>query len=185
LIVVFLDRDGVINENRDDYVKTIDEFSFLPGVLEGLAKLKSADITTIVVSNQAGVGRGIIDPAELERIDRSMVQTISEHGGEISAIYYCTHRKDEGCDCRKPNPGLLIRASRELGFDLKQSFFVGDAQSDIEAGYRAGCRTVLVLTGRTSLSEVNDWSVKPDYIAADLLTAVDWILSQCAGDRLR
>lgn len=177
--VVFLDRDGVINVNRDDYVKTADEFVFLPGALEGLAKLKEAGITTVVISNQAGVGRGLIDPAELERINQKMLQTVAEHGGEISGSYYCTHRKDEGCECRKPEIGLLRKASAEMGFTLAGSYLVGDAQSDIEAGHRAGCRTVLVLTGKSSPEDAETWDCKPEHIAPDLPTAVDWILATC------
>jgi len=182
LTVVFLDRDGVINENRDDYVRTVDEFAFLPGVLEGLAKLKEAGITAIVVSNQAGVGRGLIDPAELERIDQRMLRTVAEHGGEISALYYCMHRRDEGCACRKPQDGLFRRASAELGFDLADAYAIGDAQSDIEAGHRAGCRTILVLTGKSSSGDVESWSCKPEHIARGLSSAVDWILATRRGE---
>lgn len=178
MIVVFVDRDGVINRNRDDYVKTVSEFTFLPGALEGLARLKSAGATTIVVSNQAGVGRGIIDPAELARINSNMLQTVRKHGGEISAVYYCLHRKEEGCNCRKPEPGLLIQASKDFGFALEECFLVGDAMSDIEAGHRVGCKTVLVLTGKTSRSEVESWNCRPLHIADDLRKAVDWILAE-------
>lgn len=176
--VVFLDRDGVINVNRkDDYVKTVDEFVILPGALEGLAKLKEAGIPTVVVSNQAGIGRGLIDPAELERISRTMCLAASENGGDISAFYYCLHRKDEGCDCRKPNIGLFLKASQDMGFDLSESYFVGDAESDMEAGHKAGCRTVLVLTGRSSIEEVDGWPYQPNHIAENLPDAVDWILA--------
>jgi len=176
LTVVFLDRDGVINKNRDEYIRTADEFVFLPGALEGLARLKQAGFTTIVISNQAGVGRGLISPDELERINRKMLRGISEHDGEVAGLYYCTHRKDEGCDCRKPETGLFRRASRELGVSLRGSYFVGDAQSDLEAGTSAGCKTVLVLTGKSSMGEIESWERKPDCVAADLPAAVDWIL---------
>ena len=180
MTVVLLDRDGVINGNRDDYVKTVDEFVFLPGVLEGLAKLKEAGITAVVVSNQAGVGRGLIAPAELERINRKMLRMVVEHGGEISGLYYCVHRKDEGCSCRKPEIGLFHRASAELDFDLAESYFIGDTRSDIEAGRRAGCRTVLVLTGMASAEEIGTWDdCRPDFVARDLPSAVDWILATC------
>lgn len=175
--VVLLDRDGVINRNRDDYVRTVDEFVFLPGALEGLAKLKEAGIAAVVVSNQAGVGRGLIDPAELERINRRMVLKVAEHGGEISALYCCIHRKDEGCGCRKPQIGLFRKASAELEFDLADSYYVGDSSSDIEAGRRAGCRTILVLTGKASAGDAESWGYRPGHIAPDLSAAVDWILA--------
>ena len=178
MTVVFLDRDGIINVNRDDYVKTCDEFVLLPGALEGLAKLKEAGVTTVVISNQAGVGRGLIDPAELECINRKMLDAVEEAGGEISGLYYCLHRRDEGCDCRKPGIGLLQKASDEMGFPLTGSFFIGDARSDVEAGCKANCRTVLALTGKASAEEIETWDRKPEHIAKDLPSAVDWVLSQ-------
>ncbi len=176
--VVFVDRDGVINRNRaGDYVRTVDQFEFLPGALEGLARLKEAGLTAIVVSNQAGVGSGLMSIDELERIDDMMLGTISEHGGDISAIYYCTHRKDEGCACRKPQTGLFAKAAMDLDIALDRSYFIGDAQADLEAGVNAGCRTVIVLTGRTSASEIETWERKPDHIADDLPSAAEWILA--------
>ena len=167
-----------MNVNRDDYVKTCDEFVLLPGALEGLAKLKEAGITAVVISNQAGVGRGLIDPAELECINRKMYEAVEDAGGEISGLYYCLHRRDEGCGCRKPEIGLLQKASAEMGFRLAGSFLIGDAKSDMEAGAKANCRTVLVLTGKASAAEVETWDCKPEHIANDLPSAVNWILSQ-------
>ncbi|HEY3298547.1 MAG TPA: HAD-IIIA family hydrolase [Armatimonadota bacterium] len=177
MTVVFLDRDGVINRNRDDYVKTVGELEFLPGSLEGLARLKGSGVTVVVVSNQAGVGRGLIEPIELERIDRELSLEAERHGGEIAASFYCTHRKDEGCNCRKPQPGLFLKASEALGFDLSDAYFVGDTASDVEAGCRAGIRTVLVLTGLASDGDACGWQYKPDHVAVDLPSAVEWILA--------
>ena len=177
--VVFVDRDGVINRNRPgDYVKTVDEFEFLPGALEGLARLKEAGCTVIILSNQQGVGKGLMSAGELERINDMMLRTISQHGGEIAAIYYCTHRKDENCACRKPQTGLFTKASEELGIVLQDAYFVGDAFSDLQAGSSAGCRTVIVLTGRASAAEIESWERRPDHIADDLQSAVEWILGQ-------
>jgi len=178
LTVVFLDRDGIINVNRDDYVKTCDEFVLLPGALESLAKLKEAGVTAVVISNQAGVGRGLIDPAELECINRKMLEAVEGAGGEISGLYYCVHRRDEGCDCRKPEIGLLQKASAEMAFPLEGSFLIGDAESDMEAGRKANCRTVLVTTGKASAADVESWDCKPEHIANDLPSAVEWVLSQ-------
>ena len=176
MIAVFLDRDGVINENREDYVKSVDEFVFLPGALEAIAKLKKAGVAVVVVSNQAGVGRGLIDLGELDRMNRAMIEAVEEAGGSISALYYCPHRKDEGCGCRKPRPGLFLNAGADLSLDLSNCFLVGDAETDVEAGQRAGCRTVLVLTGRSKAVDVTSWDRKPDHISVDLLDAVEWIL---------
>jgi D-glycero-D-manno-heptose 1,7-bisphosphate phosphatase len=178
LIVVFLDRDGVINVNKGDYVRTADDFAFLPGAFEGLARLKEAGAVTIVVSNQAGVGGGLIEPGELDEIDLKMLGAVAAHGGEIAGIYYCPHQKDADCDCRKPEIGLFLRASQELGFDLNGSYFIGDARTDIEAGRRAGCTTVLVLTGLALAEDIAAWRCKPDHIAADLPAAVGWILQR-------
>ena len=179
--VVFLDRDGVINRNRDgDYVRTADEFEFLPGALEGLARLKQADCTVVVVSNQAGVGSGFVRLEELERINEKMLAGITAHGGEIAAICYCTHRKDEGCACRKPGTGLFEQAVSDLDISLDGSYFIGDALSDMQAGINAGCRTIIVLTGRASASEIESWERKPDCVAADLLSAVEWIVDDRA-----
>lgn len=178
MTVVFMDRDGVINFNRPDYVKTVDEFEFIPGALEGLARLKAAGMKVVVISNQAGVGRGIIDPAELQRINEKMLEAVRAHAGEIAGVYYCVHRKDEGCDCRKPGIGLLKRAGADFGFSLEGSYFIGDAESDIEAGCAAGCTTVFVLTGRTPADQACTWNHQPDFTARDLPAAVDYILER-------
>ncbi|MCL6519947.1 MAG: D-glycero-beta-D-manno-heptose 1,7-bisphosphate 7-phosphatase [Armatimonadetes bacterium] len=179
--VVFLDRDGVINKNRDDYVKTVDEFEFLPGALEGLARLKEAGYKAVIVSNQAGVGRGLFSLDELEQITKAMLGEIRLTGGEIAGVYYCIHRKDEGCGCRKPEPGLFLKAREELGLDSEGGFLIGDTESDICAGYRAGCTTILVLTGKSSADDVEHWQYKPDYIADNLNSAVEWIINNQVG----
>ncbi len=176
MTVVFMDRDGVINANRSDYVKSVDEFVVLPGALEGLARLRTAGVKVVVVSNQAAVGKGLLDAAELERISEKMRQTVSEGGGEIAGVYYCIHRKDESCDCRKPGTGMLCKASEEMGFPLEGSYFIGDAESDIIAGSKVGCTTIFVLTGRTPLEDMAHWKVKPNFVAPNLPAAVDFIL---------
>jgi len=176
VICIFLDRDGVINHNKADYVRKIEEVTYIPGAFEGLARLANAGLPTVIVSNQAGVGHGLIAPEELERIDQKILHDVSAHGGKITASYYCTHRKDASCDCRKPRTGLFEKAQMEIGANLSDSFFIGDAASDIEAGKKAGLRTILVLTGRTPYSEVEGWKIKPDHISVDLIGASHWIL---------
>lgn len=175
---VFLDRDGVINRNRDgDYVRGPDQFEFLPGALEGLARLRQAGCTVVIVSNQAGVGAGLVTPEALDLINDRMLGEIEAHGGEVAAVCYCTHRKDEGCSCRKPGTGLFTRAAEDLQITLQGAYFVGDAESDVQAGFSAGCRTVLVLTGRACEADAERWARKPDHIAPDLPSAVEWILA--------
>jgi D-glycero-D-manno-heptose 1,7-bisphosphate phosphatase len=131
----------------------------------------------VVISNQAGVATGAIPEEELHRINDFMFKAVRQGGGDIAAWYYCTHSKGEGCSCRKPETGLFFKAAGELGLDLSDAFLVGDAETDIEAGHKAGCKTVLVLTGRARAEDVDRWGVKPCHIAQNLPDAVDWILS--------
>jgi len=175
--VVLLDRDGVININRDDYVKSVEEVEFIPGALEALSRLNAAGWKVVVISNQACVGKGIISEETLQSITQKMEKEIAEAGGEIAAVYYCTHRPEDGCDCRKPAPGLIERASRELGFNPKDAVFIGDAEADIKAGKAAGCRTVLVLSGRISRTEAEQISPAPEWIVNNLLEAADRLIA--------
>ena len=177
---VFLDRDGVINRNRPDHVKSWNEFEFLPGALEALKRLAGLGWPVVVVTNQAAIGRGLVDQSEVEEIHRRMVDEVRLFGGRIDAVLYCPHRPDEGCECRKPKLGLLIEASRLLHLDLAASILVGDAESDLLAARAAGCRPVMVRTGRGAaqieqlrLAEVDDFVA-----VEDLGGAVEWILSR-------
>jgi histidinol-phosphate phosphatase family protein len=144
---IFLDRDGVINENRADYVKSWSEFRFLPESREAIAKLTQAGHRIVVCTNQAGIARGTISIEAVEEIHHRMIASISEVGGKIEKVYYCPHDKDEDCACRKPRPGMLLRARDELGIDMHDALFIGDSMTDIQAGLAAGIHTVLVLSG--------------------------------------
>lgn len=145
---IFLDRDGVINENRPDYVKSWQEFRFLPGAKEAIARLTCAGHRILVCTNQAGIARGILSVETVEEIHRRMMDEIAEAGGRIERVYYCPHAKDAHCACRKPRPGMLLRARDELGIDMSDALFIGDALSDVHAGLEAGLWAILVLTGR-------------------------------------
>lgn len=144
---IFLDRDGVINENRADYVKNWHEFHFLKGSREAIGKLTQAGHRIIVCTNQAGVARGHVSLETLEEIHRRMIADVAAFGGVIEKVYYCPHGKDENCACRKPRPGMLLQARDELGIDLSDALFIGDSMTDIRAGLAAGVDAVLVLTG--------------------------------------
>jgi len=144
---IFLDRDGVINENRSDYVKSWGEFCFLPGSKEAIAMLTNAGHRIIVCTNQAGVARGRLSLETVEEIHGRMVAEIAQAGGRIERVYYCPHGKDENCFCRKPRPGMLLRAHDELGIDMNDALFIGDSISDIQAALAAGVHPILVLTG--------------------------------------
>jgi D-glycero-D-manno-heptose 1,7-bisphosphate phosphatase len=145
---VFLDRDGVICENRSDHVKNWQEFQFLPGAKASLAALSQLDLPIIVVTNQAIVGRGMVPAGVIDDIHRRMLAEVEAHGGRIDHIVYCPHRTQDRCGCRKPEPGMLLSTADRMGIDLSQSYMVGDAVTDLMAGQQVGCQTYLVLTGR-------------------------------------
>ncbi|MGZ3616001.1 MAG: D-glycero-beta-D-manno-heptose 1,7-bisphosphate 7-phosphatase [Ktedonobacteraceae bacterium] len=144
---IFLDRDGVINENRSDYVKSWSEFRFLPESCEAIAKLTQAGHRIIVCTNQAGVARGKISVEAVEDIHRRMIENICDFGGKIEKVYYCPHDRGEDCSCRKPRPGMLLQARDELDIDMRDAVFIGDSITDIRAGLAAGIHGVLVLSG--------------------------------------
>lgn len=175
---VFIDRDGVINENRDDYVKSWNEFRFISGSREAIAKLTRAGHTIVICTNQAVVARGQASIEIIEDIHRRMVAEIAAGGGEIAKVYYCPHAKDANCSCRKPRPGMLLRARDELGIDLNDAIFIGDSITDIRAGLAAGVRSILVLSGlgvdqfRNHHHEANG----PYRISMNLKDAVESIL---------
>jgi len=145
---VFLDRDGVINVNRADHVKSWDEFEFLPGAVEAIVRLSHAGLMVFVVTNQAVVNRGMVARELVEWINARMKQVVEARGGRITAMAYCPHRSEECCPCRKPKPGLLLDLAAAHRIDLQTSVVIGDAVSDIAAGQSVGCSTILVLTGR-------------------------------------
>lgn len=182
---VFLDRDGVICENRPDHVKSWEEFEFLPGVKKSLASLSHLDLPIIVVTNQAAIGRGLVTAQTVEEIHRQMVAEISASGGRIDRVIYCPHRPEDECDCRKPKPGMLLQAAKEMGLDLTESYLIGDAASDIQAGYQVGCRTFLVLTGRGPEQLVPALHTTGGHfltITRNLAEAVDYILAAETGE---
>ncbi len=146
---LFLDRDGVIIENRADYVRTWEDVVFYPRALEALRLLRDAPYAIVIVTNQSAVGRGIITLEEAESINRRVAAHIRAHGGRVDGLYMCPHAPSEGCACRKPQPGMLLQAARDLHLDLARSWMVGDALTDVQAGQAAGvAQTVLLRTGR-------------------------------------
>jgi D-glycero-D-manno-heptose 1,7-bisphosphate phosphatase len=175
---VFLDRDGVINENRCDHVTCWDEFRFIPGARDAIARLTGAGVRVFVVTNQAIVNRGVVTPQEISAINERMVAEIVRAGGRVEAVAWCPHRPDEGCACRKPKPGLLLALARRYALDLHDTVLVGDALSDVQAGQAAGCSTVLVLTGRGrgELARASAAGARGFAVASDLSTAVDQLL---------
>lgn len=176
--VVFLDRDGVINENRSDHVKSWDEFVFIPGALEAIRRLRQAGWCIIVITNQAIINRGIVARATVNDINRRMVKAIVQNGGWVHGVFYCPHRPDENCDCRKPAPGLLLQAAGRLQLPLDKCYLVGDALTDIQAGSAVGCQCALVRTGRgrEQLDSADLAAYPPFHITADITTATNWLI---------
>jgi len=174
---VFLDRDGVINRYPGDrlYVTSLNKFRFLPKAKEALALLSKKGFKVFIASNQAGVGRGVYAQTTLNKITSTMLRKIEKSGGRIDKVYYCTHKKDAGCMCRKPLPGLLKKAAKEFKFSLKNAYFIGDTIRDVLTAKAAGSKSILVLTGKEKLKNQVNWEVKPDYIFKDLLTAVKFL----------
>jgi D-glycero-D-manno-heptose 1,7-bisphosphate phosphatase len=145
---VFLDRDGVLNENRADYVRTWEQVVFLSGVFEAMRRLAGSPFLAVVVTNQSAVGRRLMTAQGLAVINQGIVNEVQRAGGRIDALYACPHRPEDGCTCRKPLPGMLLQAAQDLDIDLERSYLVGDAVSDMEAALAAGSRPVMVRTGR-------------------------------------
>ncbi len=181
---VFLDRDGVITEEPPYYAHKIDQLELIPKSAEAIKLLNESGFKVIVVSNQSGVARGYYQEKDIEIYNRAMKRKLEEKNAYIDAIYYCPHYSEAtiekykiDCECRKPKPGMLKRAERDLKLDLKCSFLIGDKMSDIEAGYRAGCKTLLVLTGQGNgeSKKISEMDIKPNYISKDLFTAIQII----------
>ena len=145
--VVFLDRDGVINHDSDAYIKSAEEWVPIPGSLEAMAELSAAKFRVVVVTNQSGVGRGLLSEAALSAIHDKMQRELAKHGGQIDGIFVCPHLPEDGCGCRKPAAGLINRAATELDLEVAEAPFVGDRLTDVQAARAAGCLPVLVQTG--------------------------------------
>ncbi len=179
--VIFLDRDGVINRDSPDYIKNWDEFEFLPGSLEAMRLLSEAGYCLIVITNQSIIHRGMVPPVVLEETHRRMKAAVVAAGGQIFDIFFCPHRPDENCACRKPKPGLIQQACRRYGIDPAAGVMVGDSAKDILCGRNAGCgATILVRTGngKSAEKELADQMVCPGAVVADLLAAAHYIIRQ-------
>jgi len=177
---IFLDRDGVINANRSDYVKSWAECEILPGSQDALRRLAALHWPVVVVTNQSPIGRGILSMETVEEINTRLVTVIAEAGGRIDLVVYCPHHPEAGCGCRKPQPGLLLYAANALGIDLGHSYLVGDAESDVLAAQAAGVYPILVLSGRGEhqLTLLREHKVDHFHVVADLSEAVTWILAR-------
>ncbi len=193
---VFLDRDGTINEQMG-YINHISRFVLLPGVGRAIRRLNEMGLAVVVASNQSGLARGYFPESLVDAVHERMKRQLAAEGAHVDGIYICPHHPEAkvaryrlDCTCRKPKTGLLEQAARDLGLDLPRSFMVGDRWSDLRCGAAVGARTVLVRTGYGRGEELYigpQESLRPDYVAEDLGTAVDWIATcfpvdeACAG----
>jgi len=149
--LVILDRDGTINEDRDDFVKTPDEWVPIPGALEAIARLNHAGWHTVIATNQSGLGRGTFDMATLNAMHTKMNQLLAKQGGRIDAVFFCPHAPEDACGCRKPLPGLFEQIGERFGVALRDVPVVGDSLRDLQAGAAVGCSPHLVRTGKAAL----------------------------------
>ena len=181
--LVILDRDGTINEDSDDYVKSPEEWMPLPGALEAIARLNHAGWHVVVASNQSGLGRGLFDVSTLNAMHAKMHQMLAAVGGRVDAIFYCPHAPDEGCRCRKPEPGLFEQIGERYGLDLHSVPVVGDTARDVVAGAAAGCQPHLVLTGKGAAyrgRSLPDNFPKETQVHADLGAFADFLIARQA-----
>ena len=181
--MVLLDRDGVLNFDSADYVRTLADWRPVPGSAEAVARLSHAGCRVVVVTNQSGVGRGLIRPEDLDALHRRLAEDVAACGGRIEAILHCPHRPEDGCDCRKPRTGLVRAAERRLGTRARGALFVGDRVSDVETALAVGARPVLVETGRP-LPPGDDPIWRSVTRARDLAEVVDRFLAERVQGRV-
>ncbi len=176
---VFLDRDGVIIENREAYVRSWEDVKFFPNTFSALRVLSQSPFKIVIVTNQSAIGRGIITSEQAAEINQRIVQEISEAGARVDGLFVCPHAPQDHCDCRKPLPGLIFKAAGALDIDLRSSIMIGDALSDVQAGQAAGIPTnILVKTGRGQKQLQNSLPGCPPFLVVDhLADAAAMILS--------
>lgn len=180
--LVILGRNGTLNVHREDFVKSDSEWTPLPGALEAVARLNHAGWHVVIASNQSGLGRGLFDVASLNAMHAKMHKMLAAVGGRVDAVFFCPHAPDEGCDCRKPKPGLFFQIGERYGVDLANVPTAGDSLRDLQAGAAAGCEPHLLLTG-TSASCRGMETLPPEYPATtsvhdDLPAFVDFLLER-------
>ena len=187
--LIILGRDGILNRFREDHVKEPAEWEPIPGALEAVAKLNHAGWHVVVATNQAGIGRGMIDMAAVNAVHLYMMKLLATKGGRLDAVFFCPHTRDDHCDCRKPMPGMMRDIAYRYGADLKNVPMVGDTLRDLEAARAAGCPAHLVRSGRASLvteSELAQWvaAVPGTVMHDDLASFASYLLAQELAARI-
>ena len=179
---LFLDRDGVIIENKSNYVRSVDDITFYAQALQALKQLKHSDLKIFLVTNQSAVGRGIISLSTAAEINHHVLEIIQKNDGRIDEVFMCPHAPKENCQCRKPRPGMILEAAEKYCLDLTRSILIGDALSDLGAGKAAGINTlILLLTGRgqQQLSLPESEKYRPFKVLPNLLSAVGYLKNTC------
>ncbi|MGZ9223348.1 MAG: D-glycero-alpha-D-manno-heptose-1,7-bisphosphate 7-phosphatase, partial [Anaerolineales bacterium] len=177
---IFFDRDGVLIENKPDYVRDWSEVNVLPETIRALSFSATKNYKTVIVTNQSGVGRGLVSLEIANEINTRLVDLICLQGGRIDGVYMCPHKPEDGCFCRKPKPGLLLQAAKELSLDLSRSWMIGDAWSDVEAGQAAGVRQAILLKtgrGREQLSQSRPENIPSPLIFDNVAHAVEALVA--------
>lgn len=177
--LIILDRDGVINHDSDDYIKSEDEFFPIQGSIDAISQLSRAGFQVCVATNQSGLARGLFDEYTLARMHELLQSLVEDQGGSIAGIFYCPHGPNDGCTCRKPGTGLLDQIEDTFGVSVEHSWFIGDTEKDIGAARRKGCKPILVLTGKGSYTQS---TMQPDQLEGvpvfdDLFAAAMFVLS--------
>ncbi len=178
---VLIDRDGVINKDLGTYVRNFEEFKFLPHSVKALALLHARGFTVGVVSNQAGVGKGLMTKEALNEVTARMRRYLKKKGAALGGVFYCVHAPQENCPCRKPKTGLFKQAARALGINLKKCYYIGDDARDVRAGTKAGCRVIVVLTGKIKKPDLPGITPRRFIVKKNLYDAVRWIINQERG----
>jgi D-glycero-D-manno-heptose 1,7-bisphosphate phosphatase len=175
--LIILDRDGVINQDSDQFIKNTTEWKPIPGSLEAIAKLNHAGYRVVVASNQSGIGRGLLDMGALNAINDKMYRVLAQVGGRIDALFYCPHAAEANCDCRKPKPGMFIDIAQRFNVDLAGVPSVGDSLRDLQAAAAAGAQPILVLTGKGAKTRAAGGLPDGTPVFADLAQAVRHIVA--------
>ena len=184
--LVILGRDGILNDFRDDHVKAPEEWSPIAGALEAVSRLNHAGWHVVVATNQSGIGRGMIDMASVNAVHAHMLKQLQLAGGRIDAVFFCPHTPEDGCDCRKPQPGLMREIGKRYGIDLKQVPMVGDTLRDLQAAQASGCEPHLVCSGRAAGFDAAQIQALVDQVPgtrvhADLAAFAEYLLARGAA----
>ena len=173
-----MDRDGTVSEEVG-YMCHAGLYKVFSWTGPAIRKINDSGMKTVLITNQSGVGRGYFDETSIEEVHRILHAELAAHGAKLDAVYVCVHRPESGCDCRKPNPGMLLQAQRDLDIDLTQSFVIGDKYVDVETAHNVGAKGILVLTGfgEKELEKHPGSAQQPDLVVQNLMEAVDSILS--------